>query len=106
MARLSRILVPGYSHHVTQRGVRSMDVFHSEVDSREYLEMLGAEIARHGASILVWCLMTNHVHFVAVPHQEISLARDFGSAHRRYTRLKNRVVSPEFVDRECGLSVP
>jgi len=32
MVRLSRIVVPGYPHHVTQRGVRSMDVFHSEGD--------------------------------------------------------------------------
>ena len=89
MARLSRIVVPGYPHHVTQRGVRSMDVFYSEADRREYLGMLGEEIARHGVSILTWCLMTNHVHFVAVPHRETSLARAFGAAHRRYTRMKN-----------------
>jgi putative transposase len=35
------------------------------------------------------CLMTNHVHFVAVPQTEMSLARGFGEAHRRYTRMKN-----------------
>ena len=35
MARLSRIVVPGYPHHVTQRGVRSMNVFHEESDRRE-----------------------------------------------------------------------
>ncbi len=29
MASLSRIVVPGYPHHVTQR-VRSMNVFHEE----------------------------------------------------------------------------
>jgi putative transposase len=33
--------------------------------------------------------MTNHVHFVAVPITETSLARGFGEAHRRYTRMKN-----------------
>jgi putative transposase len=33
--------------------------------------------------------MTNHVHFVAVPHDEKSLAKAFGEAHRRYTRMKN-----------------
>ncbi|MEI8355895.1 MAG: hypothetical protein WCG31_07395 [Deltaproteobacteria bacterium] len=33
--------------------------------------------------------MTNHVHFVAVPYSETSLARGFGEAHRRYTRMKN-----------------
>lgn len=67
MARLSHIVVPGYPHHVTQRGIRSMDVFHSEEDSRMCLGMLGEDIGRPGVSSLVWCLMTNHVHFVAVP---------------------------------------
>ena len=33
--------------------------------------------------------MTNHVHFIAVPHSETSLARGFGEAHKRYTRMKN-----------------
>ncbi len=89
MARLSRIVVPGYPHHVTQRGVRSMNVFHEESDRREYLGMLGEEIARHGVSVLAWCLMTNHVHFVAVPHREDALAKSFGRAHWRYTRMKN-----------------
>jgi hypothetical protein len=46
MARPSRIVVPGYPHHVTQRGVRSMNVFHEESDRREHLEMLGEEIVR------------------------------------------------------------
>ena len=57
MARLSRIVVPGYPHHVTRRGVRSMGVFHSEENRREYIGMLGEETARHGVSILVWCLI-------------------------------------------------
>jgi putative transposase len=51
--------------------------------------MLGEETARHGVSVLVWSLMTNHVHFVAVPHREDSLPRGFGRAHWRYTRMKN-----------------
>jgi putative transposase len=86
MARLSGIVVPGYPHHVTQRAVRSVDVFHSEVDRREYLGMLGEGIARCGVAILVWCLMTNHVHGVSAPRREILLAGAFRGAHRRYTR--------------------
>ncbi|MEW6139773.1 MAG: hypothetical protein AB1733_16220 [Thermodesulfobacteriota bacterium] len=81
MARLSRIVVPAHPHHVTQRGVRSMNVFHEESDRREYLGMVGEEIARYGVSVPVWSLITNHVHFVAVPHREVSLARCFGRAH-------------------------
>ena len=89
MARISRIVVPGYPHHVTQRGVRSMDVFDSDEDRWAYLGFLSEESNRFGLDILAWCLMTNHVHFVAVPHTESALARGFGEAHRRYTRMKN-----------------
>lgn len=53
MARLTRRVVPGYPHHVTQRGVRSMNVFHEESDRREYLGMLGEEIPRHGDAAFV-----------------------------------------------------
>ncbi len=89
MARISRIVVPGYPHHITQRGVRSMDVFHTDEDRRQYVQFLSEEAARFGVDILAWCLMTNHVHFIAIPDDEISLARGFGEGHRRYTRMKN-----------------
>lgn len=66
-----------------------MDVFDSDEDRWAYLGFLSEEASRFGLDILAWCLMTNHVHFVAVPHRETSLARGFGEAHRRYTRMKN-----------------
>lgn len=89
MARLPRLVVPGYPHHLTQRGVRSMAVFTSDEDRISYLSFVAEECKRHGVDVLAWCLMTNHVHFIAVPKAEQSLARAFGEAHRRYTRMKN-----------------
>lgn len=38
---------------------------------------------------MAWCLMSNHVHLIAVPDKEDSLARAIGEAHKRYTRMKN-----------------
>ena len=89
MARISRVVVPQYPHHITQRGVRSMDIFASDADRNAYLGFIAEEIDRYNVSILSWCLMTNHVHFIAVPRNTDSLARAFGEAHRRYTRMKN-----------------
>lgn len=40
-------------------------------------------------AFLAWCLMTNHVHLIAVPNEADSLARGIGEAHRRYTRMIN-----------------
>ena len=67
MARISRIVATGYPHHVTQRGVRSVDIFHSDTDRNIYLQFLKEETDRFDVEILAWCLMTNHVHFIAVP---------------------------------------
>ncbi len=66
-----------------------MDVFISDDDRLSYLSFVAEECNRHSVDVLAWCLMTNHVHFIAVPKTEQSLARAFGEAHRRYTRLKN-----------------
>jgi putative transposase len=89
MPRISRIVAVDYPHHITQRGVRSMEIFHSDHDRNLYLQFIKEESERCEIEILAWCLMTNHVHFIAVPHTETSFARGFGEAHKRYTRMKN-----------------
>ncbi len=89
MPRISRIVAVDYPHHITQRGVRSMDIFHSDHDRNQYLQFIKEESVRCEIEILAWCLMTNHVHFIAVPQAETSFARGFGEAHKRYTRMKN-----------------
>jgi putative transposase len=89
MPRISRIVAVDFPHHITQRGVRSMDIFLNDQDRSQYLQFINEEAARCGIDILAWCLMTNHVHFIAVPHTETSFSRGFGEAHKRYTRMKN-----------------
>jgi len=91
MARFARLVVPGYPHHVTQRGVRSVDIFTDDEDRLAYLDFMKEESHRFGVTFLAWCLMTNHLHLIAIPRAEDSLARAIGEAHRRYTRRKNFV---------------
>ena len=40
MARMARVVVPYYPHHVTQRGNRRQQTFFSEEDHKVYLELL------------------------------------------------------------------
>lgn len=89
MPRMSRVVLPGCPHHVTQRGVRSMPIFDSDSDRVEYLRLLSEQGARFGVTFLAYCLMSNHVHMIAVPEQPESLARGIGEAHRLYTRRVN-----------------
>ena len=90
MARLARVVLPHLPHHVIQRGVRSLPIFHSPADREAYLDLVATFGARYGVQFWAWCLMTNHVHLVVVPPEDpAALARAIGEAHRRYTRLVN-----------------
>ncbi|MFA7683947.1 MAG: transposase [Syntrophales bacterium] len=66
-----------------------MDIFCDDEERYQYLQFVKEETKRSEMDILAWCLMTNHVHFIVVPNNETSLARGFGEAHKRYTRMKN-----------------
>ena len=89
MARIARVIVPGYPHHITQRGNRRQKVFFCDDDYLAYIDLMVLWCRRHQVDIWSWCLMPNHVHLIAVPQNEEGLARAIGEAHRRYTRRIN-----------------
>lgn len=70
MPRLRRVAFAGVPHHITQRGNRREDVFFTEQDRNLYLTWLKEYSNKHKVDILAYCLMTNHIHFVAVPAKE------------------------------------
>ncbi|MBI2061244.1 MAG: transposase [Nitrospirae bacterium] len=89
MSRLARVVVPGAPHHVIQRGVRSIQLFHSDKDRLIYLDLLAESASQHNLEIWAWCLMTNHIHLLVVPGRADSLARAIGETHRQYTLRVN-----------------
>lgn len=89
MARLARIILPGYPHHITQRGNRNQDVFFCEEDFKFYLNLLKEWCSRESVKIWAYCLMTNHVHLVVTPEEGSNVSRAIGETHRRYTRMIN-----------------
>jgi putative transposase len=89
MARIARVVAPGVPHHVTQRGNRRQPVFFSEADYRLYIGLMAEWCRKSRVEVWAYCLMTNHVHLIAVPCTGTGLARAVGEAHRRYTRLVN-----------------
>lgn len=82
-------MIPGVAHHVTQRGNNAQDVFFVDDDRRAYLEMLALQCEKYGLEVLGYCLMTNHLHVVAKPLREESLAKAIGRTHFFYTQYVN-----------------
>ena len=46
MARLSRMIIPGVPHHVTQRGNRREPIFFEPGDEAVYLDLMTAQLKR------------------------------------------------------------
>lgn len=89
MARIARVIVPEFPHHIIQRGNRRQQVFFNEGDYSEYLRLLNSYSQRFKVDILAYCLMPNHVHLITTPHEGGSLSQAIGETHRNYTRFIN-----------------
>lgn len=90
MPRFRRLVVPGYPHHVTQRGVRRDTVFFEESDYVQYLSLVADLLGDSDMSFWAYCLMPNHIHAVVVPGKQTDLAKFFAPLHRRYARITNK----------------
>ena len=90
MPRIARIISTGYPHHITQRGNNRATVFFDDDDRHLYLKLLGNYVQKHGVQIWAYCLMSNHIHLLAVPETETSLSRGIGLTNQMYTQYLNR----------------
>ena len=91
MPRFARFVMPGCAHHVTQRGNNRQDVFFVDDDRPVYLAVLAQQAEKFGLEVLGYCLMSNHLHLIAVPQQAESLAKAVGRTHFLYTQYVNRL---------------
>lgn len=86
MPRIARVVAAGYPHHITQRGNYRQVVFKNDADYIQYLEWLRYYSKKYSLNIWAYCLMSNHVHFIAVPEEDYSLAKTFNTLHMRYSQ--------------------
>jgi len=84
-------VLPGVAHHVTQRGNNRQDVFFVDDDRRVYLSYLKDSATRYGLAISAFCLMSNHIHLIAIPETEDALAKAVGRTHLLYAQYVNQL---------------
>ena len=90
MPRIARVVAVGLPHHITQRGNYQQEVFLDDNDRIQYLTWVNEYSKKSSLIIFAYCLMSNHVHFIALPEKEDSLAKTFNSTHMRYSQYHNR----------------
>ena len=89
MARLPRLTLPGYPHHVIQRGNNSQAIFDSAADYQTLLDALHENAQKYKVAIHAYVLMPNHFHLLATPESAAGLPQMMQAVGRRYVRWFN-----------------
>jgi len=90
MARLARLTVPGYPHHIIQRGNNRQPIFGDTADYELLLAIIHENGREFGVAIHSYVLMSNHFHLLATPETAEGIPRMMQAVGRRYVRLFNQ----------------
>jgi putative transposase len=89
MARLPRLTLPGYPHHIIQRGNNRQAIFASQADYQTLLNLLLENTQKFKVAIHAYVLMPNHFHLLATPETADGLPQMMQAVGRRYVRWFN-----------------
>ena len=89
MARLPRLTLPGYPHHVIQRGNNRQAIFASNANYEELLDLLAQSAAKFEVAVHGYVLMSNHFHLLATPSSDAGLPQMMQAVGRNYVRHFN-----------------
>ncbi len=90
MPRIARGVAVSYPHHIVQRGNNKENIFFHNKDKEKYLSLLKKYSEKWNVKILSYCLMSNHVHLLAKPLEDISLYKMMQGLTLCYTQHVNR----------------
>lgn len=93
MARLPRLTVAGYPHHVIQRGNNRQDIVRSDADREFLLDLLGDNAKKHQVAFNAYVLMDNHFHLLLTPETAEGVPLMMQAVGRRYVRYFNDLYS-------------
>lgn len=90
MARLPRLTVPGYPHHIIQRGNNRQAIFAADADYELLLSLFDEHARQQGVAIHAYVLMSNHFHLLATPGEAEGIPQMMQAVGRRYVRYFNQ----------------
>ena len=89
MARLPRLTVAGYPHHIIQRGNNRQAIVRSDADRECLLELMAENARKHQVAFNAYVLMDNHFHLLLTPETAEGVPLMMQAVGRRYVRYFN-----------------
>ena len=90
MARLPRLTLAGYPHHIILRGNNRQAIFMDSADFQRMLALLQANAQDQQVQIHAYVLMSNHLHLLLTPLQNDSLPKMMQAVGRSYVLYFNK----------------
>ena len=90
MARLSRLTVTDYPHHVILRGNNRQDIFKTPTDFERMHELLLIHSQEQQVEVHSYVFMSNHLHLLLTPRVDQALPKMMQAVGRSYVRYFNQ----------------
>ncbi len=90
MPRRARTYISGLPYHIVQRGNNREACFIEPENYSFYLDLWKQMSQRYGVQVHAYCLMTNHIHFLATPQNPKALSNVLKVVGSRYAYYFNR----------------
>ena len=90
MARLPRLTLAGYPHHIILRGNNRQAIFIDSADFQRTLALLQVNAQEQQVQIHAYVLMSNHLHLLLTPLQNDSLPKMMQAVGRSYVLYFNK----------------
>ena len=90
MARQPRLALPGYPHHVIQRGNNRQPIVLDEADRKMLYSLWLEESLRHKVAVNAYVLLDNHFHMLLTPPSDEAMSLMMQSVGRTYVRYFNK----------------
>jgi putative transposase len=90
MARLPRLTLAGYPHHIILRGNNRQAIFIDTADFQRMLSLLQANAQDQQVQIHAYVLMTNHLHLLLTPQHDNGVPKLMQAVGRSYVLYFNK----------------
>ena len=89
MARRKTLFLPNNFYHVYNRGVHQQNIFRTDADYKFLLKYVKKETEKCGVTIIAYCLMDNHYHFLLRQNGNVEISQFMQAVFNVYTKAFN-----------------
>jgi len=89
MARRNILFIPNNYYHVYNRGAHKNYIFRNDADYLFLLKYVKKELERCAITVIAYCLMDNHYHFLLRQDGDIEISKFMQAVFNVYTKAFN-----------------